>query len=63
MKPCDLILGDCLRELPKLEDNSIDFIFADMPYGTSGCRWDTVIPMEPLWKELERIITPEVLSP
>jgi site-specific DNA-methyltransferase (adenine-specific) len=58
MKVGDLILGDCLQELPKLEDNSIDFIFADMPYGTSGCRWDTVIPMEPLWKELERIITP-----
>ena len=58
MKDANLILGDCLQELPKLKDKSIDFIFADMPYGTSGCRWDTVIPMEPLWAELERVITP-----
>jgi len=58
VKDANLILGDCLQELPKLKDKSIDFIFADMPYGTSGCRWDTVIPMEPLWAELERVITP-----
>lgn len=58
MKDATLILGDCLSELPKLEDRSVEFVFADMPYGTSGCRWDTVIPLEPLWRELERIITP-----
>tara|TARA_Y100000052_G_scaffold1262_2_gene1029 strand:+ start:308 stop:1054 length:747 start_codon:yes stop_codon:yes gene_type:complete len=52
------MLGDCFDMLPTLSDHSVDFIFADMPYGTSGCRWDTVIPLEPLWKELERIITP-----
>jgi len=53
-----LIFGDCLQELPKLGDKSIDFIFADMPYGSSGCRWDTLIPLAPLWFELERIIKP-----
>jgi site-specific DNA-methyltransferase (adenine-specific) len=58
LKDATLMMGDCLSVLPKLKDHSVEFVFADMPYGTSGCRWDTIIPIEPLWRELKRVITP-----
>lgn len=45
-----------LHLLPEIEDNSIDLILTDLPYGTTACKWDTIIPFEPLWKEYERII-------
>jgi DNA modification methylase len=51
-----LILGDCLNELPKIFDKSIDLVLTDPPYGTTACKWDFVIPFEPMWKELKRII-------
>mgnify|MGYP001589399052 CR=1 FL=1 len=51
-----VILGDCLEEMPKIEDKSIDMILCDLPYGTTACKWDTIIPFEPLWKEYKRII-------
>lgn len=51
-----LILGDCLEEMAKLEDNSIDLCLTDPPYGTTACKWDSVIPFEPMWKELKRIV-------
>lgn len=54
----DLRLGDCLKILPTLPDASIDFILTDPPYGTTACKWDTVIPFEPMWKELKRVIKP-----
>ncbi|GAH30180.1 unnamed protein product, partial [marine sediment metagenome] len=41
-----------------LPDNSIDMILCDMPYGTTVCKWDTIIPLKPLWKQLKRIIKP-----
>jgi site-specific DNA-methyltransferase (adenine-specific) len=41
--------------MPKLKDKSIDLVLADIPYGTSACKWDVVIPFEPMWKELKRI--------
>ena len=50
--------GDCLVEMDKIEDKSVDMILADPPYGTTACKWDTVIPFEPMWKELKRIIKP-----
>jgi len=50
-----LILGDCLDELPKIFDKSIDLVLTDPPYGTTACKWDSVIPFEPMWKELKRI--------
>lgn len=53
-----LILGDCLNELPKLADNSVDMVCADMPYGTTNCHWDTIINLELLWVELKRICKP-----
>ena len=50
------IHGDCLEEMPKLADKSIDMILCDLPYGTTACKWDTVIPFEPLWKQYKRLI-------
>jgi len=51
-----LIHGDCLVEMGAIADGSIDLILADLPYGTTACKWDTVIPFEPLWKHYKRII-------
>jgi site-specific DNA-methyltransferase (adenine-specific) len=51
-----LIHGDCLVEMAGIADGSIDLILADLPYGTTACKWDTVIPFEPLWKHYKRII-------
>ena len=52
----DLRLGDCLEIMKTIEDNSIDAIICDLPYGTTACKWDSVIPFEPLWKQYKRII-------
>lgn len=54
----DLRLGDCLVEMPKLGDASVDAVIADIPYGTTACAWDTVIPFEPMWAQLKRIAKP-----
>jgi site-specific DNA-methyltransferase (adenine-specific) len=52
-----LFEGDCLEIMPvEIEDNSIDMILCDLPYGTTACKWDTIIPFKPLWLEYERII-------
>jgi DNA modification methylase len=51
-----LINGDCLEVMPTLPDKSIDMILCDLPYGTTACKWDVVIPFEPLWKEYKRLI-------
>ena len=51
-----VIHGDCLEVTPSIPDKSIDMILCDLPYGTTACKWDTVIPFEPLWKEYKRII-------
>ena len=48
--------GDCLELMKGLEDQSVDMILADLPYGTSACKWDSVIPVEPLWEQYKRII-------
>ena len=57
MIPLDTIIcGDCLEEMGKLPDKSIDMILCDLPYGTTACKWDHVIPFEPLWKEYKRLI-------
>ena len=53
---CTFMQGDCLVEMGKIEDKSVDFIFCDLPYGTTACKWDIKIPFEPLWKNYERII-------
>lgn len=47
--------GDCLIEMDKIADKSVDMILCDLPYGTTACKWDSVIPFEPLWKHYKRI--------
>jgi site-specific DNA-methyltransferase (adenine-specific) len=51
-----LLQGDCLEIMPELEENSVDLIIADPPYGTTQCNWDSIIPFEPMWKNIKRII-------
>jgi len=51
-----LYLGDCLDKLDFIEDKSIDLVLADPPYGTTGCKWDTIIPLKELWEKLLRIV-------
>lgn len=51
-----VICGDCLEVMKDIPDKSIDMILCDLPYGTTACKWDTIIPFEPLWKEYKRII-------
>jgi len=48
--------GDCLELMKDIPDGSVDMILCDLPYGTTACKWDSVIPFEPLWKHYERII-------
>ena len=48
--------GDCLELMQQIPSNSVDMILCDLPYGTTACKWDTVIPFEPLWAEYKRII-------
>ncbi len=47
---------DCLEGMKRIADKSIDMILCDLPYGTTACKWDTVIPFEPLWEQYKRII-------
>ena len=47
---------DCLKILPTIPDKSIDLILTDPPYGTTQCKWDSVIPFEPMWNEIKRVI-------
>lgn len=48
--------GDCLELMDNIPDKSIDCIITDLPYGTTRCKWDVVIPFEPLWKQYDRVI-------
>jgi len=50
-----LIRGDCLEEMGSLDENSVDMVLVDLPYGTTACKWDTVIPFDPLWANLKRL--------
>lgn len=50
-----LINGDCLQEMAKIPDESVDMVLCDLPYGTTACKWDTVIPFEPLWAAYKRV--------
>ena len=52
----EILLGDCLELMKDIPNGSIDMILCDLPYGTTACKWDTVIPFEPLWEQYERII-------
>jgi len=55
----DFLNCDCMdkdKGMPSLADKSIDMILCDLPYGTTACKWDTIIPFEPLWEQYKRII-------
>ena len=52
----DLRRGDCLEIMRDIADKSVDMILCDLPYGTTNCKWDSVIPFEPLWEQYKRII-------
>ena len=51
----NLHLGDCLDILPTLADNSVDMVLVDLPYGTTACKWDSIIPLDKLWEQYNRI--------
>lgn len=53
-----LLFGDCLERMKEIPDRSVDLILTDPPYGTTACKWDSVIPFEPMWEQLKRIIKP-----
>ena len=52
----ELLLGDCLERMKDIPDGSVDMVLADPPYGVSACAWDSVIPFEPMWDHLKRVI-------
>ena len=54
-----IYLGDCLAVMRDIPDGSVDAIITDPPYGTTACKWDSVIPFEPMWEQLKRIIKPK----
>ena len=58
MSKIDLRLGDCLEVMKMIKDNSIDAIITDPPYGTTACKWDSVIDFDLMWGQLNRIIKP-----
>lgn len=56
MSEIKLYKGDCLIEMQNIPDKSIDMILCDLPYGTTACKWDVVIPFDKLWEQYQRII-------
>lgn len=53
-----LMHGNCLERMKEIPDGSIDMILTDPPYGTTACKWDTIIPLDLMWEQLKRIIKP-----
>ena len=54
-----LLLGDCLDRMSDIPEGSVDMVLADPPYGTTACKWDSIIPLEPMWEHLKRVIKPK----
>ena len=54
----NLMQGDCLEKMKDIPDGSVDLILTDPPYGTTACKWDLIIPLEPMWEQLKRVIKP-----
>lgn len=53
-----LMFGDCLERMKEIPIGSVDMVLTDPPYGTTACKWDSIIPLEPMWEQLKRIIKP-----
>ena len=51
-----LYQGDCLDVMRSIPDGSVDMVLCDLPYGTTACKWDSVIPLEPLWEQYNRLL-------
>ena len=51
----NLLKGDCLELMKTIPDGSVDMVLTDPPYGTTQCKWDSVIPFEPMWEQLKRV--------
>ena len=54
----EILLGDCLELMKDIPNGSIDMILCDLPYGTTNCKWDIIIPFEKLWEQYYRITKP-----
>lgn len=52
----ELWMGDCLELMKNIPDGSVDMILCDLPYGTTACKWDTIIPFDAMWEQYERVI-------
>ena len=52
------LLGDCFDRMAEIPDNSVDMVLADLPYGTTQCSWDSVLPLARLWGEYWRVCKP-----
>ena len=55
MQKVKLIQGDCIEKMKDIPDGSVDAIITDPPYGTTACKWDSIIPLEPMWEQLKRV--------
>ena len=54
----DLYQGDCLDQMDKVPDHTVDMIFTDLPYGTTKNAWDVLIPLDQLWEQYRRVLKP-----
>ena len=54
-----LMKGDCLERMKEIESGSVEMVMADPPYSITACKWDSIIPLEPMWEQLKRIIKPK----
>lgn len=55
----ELIKGDCLVEMANIADKSVDMVLCDLPYGTTACKWDVVLPFDQLWEHYNRVLKPK----
>ena len=53
-----LMLGDCIERMAEIEPGSVDLVLTDPPYGTTACKWDAVIPFQPMWTAVRRVLKP-----
>jgi len=58
VQPNTLVLGDCLEVMKYIPDGSVDLVLTDIPYGTTACKWDSVIPFEPMWAAVKHVLKP-----
>lgn len=54
----ELLLGDCLERMWEIPEGSVDMVLTDPPYGTTACKWDAVVPFEPMWTAVRRVLRP-----